>query len=367
MSPTVDNPTQVPDSTALREAAADRFARWAASGAAELPLPGGGRTRERFRALVGLGRTDLSLARLAEGHADAAAILQELGAAPPGPGERWGVWAAQPPGPGLSARREGTTWLLDGLKPYCSGAHSCTHGLVTADTGEGHRLFVVRTDHPGYRPVEDTWQALGMAGSDTPDVRFTAVPARALGGVDAYLERPGFEHGGVGVAACWIGGALAVADTLHEAARRRTDPFLAAHLGACDTALHAALTVLDEAAESIDHDPLDLLGEARIRGLRVRALAERVCAEVLDRVGRATGAGPLCHDPGHARKVADLTVYIRQHHGERDLAALGRLLAEEEEVRPAQEGPHPGRAAPATEGRAVPTGSFAGGPAKDGA
>ena len=43
-------------------------------------------------------------------------------------------------------------------------------------------------------------------------------------------------------------------------------------------------------------------------------------------VGRALGAGPLAHDREHATRVADLTVYLRQHHGERDLAALGATL-----------------------------------------
>jgi hypothetical protein len=46
------------------------------------------------------------------------------------------------------------------------------------------------------------------------------------------------------------------------------------------------------------------------------------------RVGRALGAGPLCHDEAHARRVADLTVYLRQHHAEGDLAELGTLAAE---------------------------------------
>jgi hypothetical protein len=37
----------------------------------------------------------------------------------------------------------------------------------------------------------------------------------------------------------------------------------------------------------------------------------------------------LTHDPRHARLVADLQVYIRQHHGEQDLEQLGAdLLAQ---------------------------------------
>jgi hypothetical protein len=44
-------------------------------------------------------------------------------------------------------------------------------------------------------------------------------------------------------------------------------------------------------------------------------------------VGRALGAGPLCRDGAHSRRVADLTVYLRQHHADRDLAQLGTLVA----------------------------------------
>jgi hypothetical protein len=32
-------------------------------------------------------------------------------------------------------------------------------------------------------------------------------------------------------------------------------------------------------------------------------------------------------DAAHAARVSDLTLYVRQHHAERDLAALGRLVA----------------------------------------
>jgi hypothetical protein len=61
----------------------------------------------------------------------------------------------------------------------------------------------------------------------------------------------------------------------------------------------------------------------------VRALADAVAGEVMERVGRALGAGPLCLDEEHSRRVADLTVYVRQHHAERSLAELGALVAEQ--------------------------------------
>jgi alkylation response protein AidB-like acyl-CoA dehydrogenase len=203
------------------------FARAVESGRLNLPLPGGGRTRKRWAVLAQLGEEDLCLARLAEGHADALAILAELGAVTtPPPGSRWGVWAAQPPGPGLTASKTAGGWRLDGTKQYCSGARSVTDALVTATAPDGSRLFAVSTRDLSLVP--GTWPATGMAASDTLNVDFTDIPAEPVGS-------PG-------------------------------------------------------------------------------------C--------RAPGAGPLSHDEAHGRRVADLTVYLRQHHAERDLAELGALVAD---------------------------------------
>jgi alkylation response protein AidB-like acyl-CoA dehydrogenase len=294
----------------------------------DLPLPGGGATAERFRGLAALGRADLVTARLGEGHADAVAIRAELGDAEQNrTGERWGVWAAAPSS--VRAEHGDTGWQLTGDRPWCSGAGWCTHALVTAAADDGIRLFAVRNTAPHAVPVDGTWPALGMAGSDSRTIRFTGAPARPVGEPGAYVDRPGFWHGGVGVAACWYGGALGVADALYEAAARKDlGPHATAHLGAVDVALGAARAVLFEAAAVIDADPA---ADAHRLALRVRATVEAAASEVIDRVGRALGAGPLCRDAEHARRVADLTVYLRQSHAEGDLEQLGRLVTEEKE------------------------------------
>jgi alkylation response protein AidB-like acyl-CoA dehydrogenase len=315
------------------EETARAFTAAVAAGQLGLPLPGHGRTRVRWAALAALAETDLSLARLGEGHADALAILDELGArgvtGPENPAQhRWGVWAARPPGPSLAAQQRDGTWWLDGTKQYCSGARVCTHALVTADTAEGVRLFAVRTGEDGVRPIPGSWPAVGMAGSDTLDVRFGNVPAEPVGPPGGYTARPGFGHGGCGVAACWYGGARGLARPLLTAARERdVGPHAYAHLGAIDIGLRTASAALDQAADEIDDDPLDRKDTSARRTLRVRTLVENVAADVLTRVGYALGAGPLGHDAGHARRAADLMVYLRQHHAERDLEELGRQVA----------------------------------------
>jgi hypothetical protein len=56
-----------------------RRQRWCSSPSAlcfDHPLPGAGRTVERLQALTALGTLDGSLARLAEGHLDALALVR---------------------------------------------------------------------------------------------------------------------------------------------------------------------------------------------------------------------------------------------------------------------------------------------------
>jgi hypothetical protein len=163
-----------------------------------------------------------------------------------------------------------------------------------------------------------------MAGSETFDVRFDAVDlteAATVGGAGYYLSRAGFWHGAVGVAAVWWGGARAVAMPLLRP-KDGASAHRLAHAGAVRARLWSMEGTLKAAAGLIDADPTDSSTEGRARAAVVRHLIESGATEILDRVGRATGAEPLGHDASHARCVADLTVYLRQSHAEADLADL---------------------------------------------
>ena len=62
----------------------------------DLPHPGDGSTALRHAALLSIARTDVSLARLAEAHADAVAILTDAGRTPV-QNALYGVWASESP------------------------------------------------------------------------------------------------------------------------------------------------------------------------------------------------------------------------------------------------------------------------------
>ena len=82
---------------------------------------------------------------------------------------------------------------------------------------------------------------------------------------------------------------------------------------------------LQAAAAAVDQGRAD--GEhGRLLALRVRAVVAAGVERTIHQAGHALGPAPLAFDADHARRVADLGLYVRQHHGERDLAALGAQL-----------------------------------------
>jgi alkylation response protein AidB-like acyl-CoA dehydrogenase len=305
---------------------------WLDMGRLDLPLPGSGATSQRWTRLMAMAREDIAAARIAEGHADAVAILHELGGKPVKFGEVWSVWAAEAPDATLTAEpAPGDAWILNGTKAWCAGASFCTNALVTAELPDGQRgLFAVALSDQSIRPLPSRWANPGMAGSDTRAVQFSNTRAMPVGAPGEYRNRAGFWHGAMGVAACWLGGAQAVAQPLYdEAAAGKADEHALAHLGAVDAALTAAEATLHAAAAEIDADPFDRAGRGQLLARRVRAVVEHAVEEVINRTGRALGHEPLATDDRHVRRVADLSMFIRQSHAERDLAALGALAAQQ--------------------------------------
>ncbi|WP_202912175.1 acyl-CoA dehydrogenase family protein [Nesterenkonia muleiensis] len=304
-----------------------------AQGQAELPLPGKGDTGRRWRELIELGRKDLTAARLVEAHADASAICADLEVEDcPDRASLWGVWAAEPPTPVLEAVQHGGVWKLRGTKLWCSAAGFATHALVTAQHSGRSRLFSVDLRQAGVTAGEKTWASSGMAETETAPMHFDGVSAVPAGDPDSYLDRPGFWHGGLGVACCWWGGAQGLIDMFCEKARRRDDPHTLAHLGACLAWDETITNALTSAAQEIDANPGNLPA-ARRRALSLRSVVERGCADVIRRFGKALGASPLAEDHDAARLVQDLQVYIRQSHAEADDAQLARYVLATEDGR----------------------------------
>ncbi len=188
-----------------------------------LPLPGRGDTARRWAALAELAEGSLTVARVAEPHVDALAILSEADQLVPGVRDlSWGVFAAEAPGHRLVADvgRDGSA-MLSGIKPWCSLAAQLDAALVTAHVGSRRQLFRVdlRAEGVCVQPSAG-WVARGLRAVTSVAVSFDDVPAVAVGEPEWYLNRPGFAWGGIGVAACWYGAARALYAAMLARARR---------------------------------------------------------------------------------------------------------------------------------------------------
>jgi len=297
----------------------------------QLPMPGSGDTLQRWKALCAVAQHDLSLVKLFEGHTDALAVMSEVDPTfTPEPGATWGMWAAESPGGRVMVAGQAPDAVrLDGTKCWCSGAAHVSHGLLTAwfADGRGPQLVRVVMEQPGVSVSSAGWNAVGMAASASVDVTFNHAVGACVGGDGAYLQRPGFWQGGAGIAACWHGGALALAGALQrslvQAPPSSRNAFRLAALGKVGVALQSTAALLRETALWIDEHPSQ---DAGAMALRVRLAAEGSARRVLDEVGRALGATPFCRDAPFAQMAADLPVFLRQSHAERDFVALGEHL-----------------------------------------
>jgi alkylation response protein AidB-like acyl-CoA dehydrogenase len=298
-----------------------------AAGELDLSDPGDGESSDRLLTLFELARTrPVSVARLAEAHTDAVAILHEAGRHPR-PASLYGVWA--------SAGSEDVRVLagsdglhqLRGVKPFASGLRIVDRALVTViDGSSGDRLlYDVALDHPTVRSTTDQWVCDALRDSSTGVVEFAdhqVDPADVVGGPGWYLDRVGFWHGACAPAACWAGAVAGLLDAAEGFVD--DDPHRRAHLGGLRADTWAMRAVLTTAGHQIDECPHDV-DAARARAYAVRHTIERLATDVLDRFGRAFGPRPFTSNEAVSQRWADSYLYLRQHHGERDLAGLGRL------------------------------------------
>ena len=130
----------------------------------------------------------------------------------------------------------------------------------------------------------------------------------------------------MGVAACWLGGARAVAAPLYRRAadgvrrRPRAGTPRRGRRGAGRCGGDVCL-----GRRYVDADPHGIVPVRRADRPAGTGRGRTAVDEAIMRTGRALGPGPLVLDEQHARAVADLTIYVRQSHAERDLAALGAM------------------------------------------
>ncbi len=270
-------------------------------------------------ALIALGRTDIPLARLGEGHVDALRILDQAGSRPV-PGSLYGVWASRSARTGISATERGDDLELSGTLRFASGSGLLDRALVPVWLDE-RRHLLLDLDVTGL-PVDPTvWRTAAMAPSRSYERRVDrlVVPRSAQRGPEGfYLGRPGFQAGGAGVAACWAGGAARVLDVL-LAFHPHPSPAQQVRLGQIRTDLVVAAAAVRAGGRTLTDTSVDTDAVA----LEVRTVVAEAVHRVLAAARMLTGPTGLALDDAVSHAIPDLELYVLQHNVDAALAGLG--------------------------------------------
>lgn len=281
---------------------------------------------ELITGLLALGRTDVPLSRLAEGHVDALRILDQADRLPD-PDALYGVWASRSQQTGVQATRKQGRLVLDGVVRFASGAGVIDRALIPVWlSADEHLLLDLAVDRLPVETGQWATAAMEVSRSHTVAVRDLAVePETQVGPPDFYLSRPGFFPGGVGVAACWAGGAARVVDLTRrrlrdpaEAVRRRLGR-MRIHLAAAGAAVTLAAQGLEVLLASPDADVL----EAQAISTEARAVVARAVHGVLAEAQRVAGPAGLAFDEDLTRAIHDLQLYVLQQNADADELFLG--------------------------------------------
>ena len=263
-----------------------------------------------------VGRADLSVGRLFEGHVNALALFDWYGAPEQklwladvlAAGGWFGVWATEPQ-PGVQLR-EGR---LSGAKMFATGAGGLAYAVVTVQPGEGPRRLAVVPADCGERADLTGWRVRGMRATLSGRYDVTDLPVtdlNLLGEPGDYDREPRFTAGAWRFTAVQLGGVeglvLAMRAALSEAARR--DPLQRAKFAEAVVAARTAYLWVREAAERAATEARDATDFARA----TRGVVERSALDVMELAARATGTRSAFDGERLDKIIRDLSLYLRQ-------------------------------------------------------
>ena len=302
-----------------------------------------GRTVDALRAL---GRADLALARLYEGHLNAVKLVA-LHARPAlaretlrdvARGALLGVWGAVGDRPLTVVRSDAAHWTLDGEKVFASGLGLVERAVVTVsdpDAPDVSRLLLVDVDDATRQHPED-WRASGMRSTRSGRYRFDGIAlprARVLGEAGVYEREPWFEGGTWRYVAAHVGAMEGLVDAMVAelvARGRDDDPHQGARIGRAAALAVGARALVERAAhevETCDATDADATRRAVALALLVRESVEQGAVELLGTVERALGMAAFAHGHPIERRRRDLGLYLRQAAPDAKLARAAAAIA----------------------------------------
>lgn len=276
-----------------------------------------------FEALRGLGRVNLSIARLFEGHMNALKLVTLYGsvdtqkqvARDVHAGALLGVWGADEPAAPLTLSRGERCMVLTGAKRFASGLGLVSQAVVVINSEQGPMLALAPTDDPA-RCDPTGWTVSGMRATQSGRYDFARVELAydaVLGELGDYTNEPHFEGGIWRYCAAHLGGAEALFELFRGALLDRgriEDPHQLDRIAAGAIALETMRLWLWRAAEAVEARDAPH-GKATL-ALLARQVTEDGCRAVLALVERGLGMAAHAEGAPIERIRRDLGLFLCQ-------------------------------------------------------
>jgi alkylation response protein AidB-like acyl-CoA dehydrogenase len=305
-------------------------------------------TRHLLRLLRILGKGNLSVGRIYEGHVNGLQLIQTFGhrtqierfARDAGDQKIFGVWNAEA-ADGLKFNSLGhNKYELTGSKTFCSGAGSVQRPVVGGILPDGRlQLCVIPMDQVKTLIDPGWWTATGMRGSVSAKVDFSGVvldETWLIGNPNDYQREPWLTLGVIRFAAVQLGGAEALLERTRSHLQklgRTTDPYQIARMGQMTLAIEGGKLWLDSAAAKVRaFAPIfggDLFSsrkmtiELTVYANMVRTAIEQIAMDVIEGAERCIGSRGLLPPEPAERIIRDLRLYLRQPCFDAALADVG--------------------------------------------
>jgi alkylation response protein AidB-like acyl-CoA dehydrogenase len=276
--------------------------------------------RALFHLLRLIGRRDLSLGRIFEGHVNAVQLVCRYGAEAQRrtaardavDGHLFAIWNTEA-APGVRVGSEGR---LTGKKSFCSAAGLATRGLITVDQSDGGRLALVQLE-PDQRVIPSDHGLHGMRRARTCAIDFTgylAEPDAFIGDVGDYLREPVFSAGAWRALAVLLGGLERLVEEVRRqlvAMGRADAPAQRSRVADMSIDLETARLWTVRCADLVEGGDYRTSDAAPYVGLARRAF-EQAALNLLQAAQRSVGLASLMASNPLESLMRDLTTYLRQ-------------------------------------------------------
>jgi alkylation response protein AidB-like acyl-CoA dehydrogenase len=238
----------------------------------------------------------------------------------------------------MQAAGSGAAWQLTGAKRYASGTGLVAKAIVLVNQPDNTMQLLLLDVGDTARSDGSSWNMRGMRGSASGTHDFTGMEIgedALLGGTDDYRREPYFVGGIWRCAAAQLGAIEALvkimAVSLKESGRDG-HPLQMARIGSAILKARTVRLWVEDAAERVEtYRPIDGdgTGLAEVVALSAygRLLTEEVAMEVIALAERALGLSAFAIGHPAEALMRDLAVYIRQANPDAVLLQHGRVLA----------------------------------------